>query len=63
MGNEEKTVRITDALLTIERKLAFARDYQSANIVQAAIVYIENLEKDAEPKDVPPEEVQVEAVE
>lgn len=54
---ETKQVRISDALLAIERKLAFARDYQAANIVQAAIAYIEKLEKDAEPT-APAEEIE-----
>lgn len=44
MDNEENTVRITHALLSVERKVAFARDYQSANIVSSAIKYIEELE-------------------
>lgn len=64
MENEEtetKQIRISDALLTIERKLAFSRDYQSANIVQAAIAYIEKLEKDAEPKDTPADELETES--
>ena len=63
MENDEKKVRIADALMTVERKLAFARDYQSANVVQAAIIYIEQLEKNAEPEEVAAEEVEVETVE
>ena len=48
---ESKTIKVTDALLTIERKLAFARDYQSANIIQATIQYIESLEEKVGPEE------------
>ena len=63
MENDEKKIRISDALMTVERKLAFARDYQSANVVQAAIIYIEQLENKVEPEEVAAEEVEVETVE